>query len=34
MKTLNELFLCKYDLLVKYVVADQMTYAEQTCSKL
>ena len=26
MKILNEMFLCKYDLLVKYLVAGQTTY--------
>ena len=31
MTTLNEMFLCKYDSLVKYLTADQMLYLEQIC---
>ena len=34
MKTLNEMLLNKYDLFVKYSVADQMTYLEQKYARL
>ena len=31
MRTLNVIFLSKYDLLVKHSVADRITYLEKVC---